>query len=208
MKTMILDCVDEEYANAAKYVDWPAIAKKLKEYPGLINTSRESGYTVLHHVAHAGLPVKVAQFLVELGAWRSVMNYKDEKPIDVAIRRRHKHLIEVLKPKLYYQIPPQDLLKIQLVFTEFIKKLCPDETKILQLGVLFETKLPQANIFLPKCGGTVKINFVSVNPPFDYVVNGFPCLRVYPNVNDKYNVYHIYTSGYEKAKIIPSPFTD
>lgn len=68
----------------------------------LINCTRVGGkawYTPLHHAAWNGAPNSVVHELLELGAWRSLKNSRGERPVDVARRRDHTHLVEVLTPE-------------------------------------------------------------------------------------------------------------
>jgi hypothetical protein len=74
----------------------------------------------LHQAAHGGAPPEVAEELILLGAWRTLQNVRGERPIDIAERRGHKHLLGVMEPRLKRHVPIGVLLKIQSRFHDVI----------------------------------------------------------------------------------------
>lgn len=58
--------------------------------------SRE--YAPLHQAAWHGAPVDVVEKLLELGAWRRLRTADGETALDIARRKGHGHLVEVLTP--------------------------------------------------------------------------------------------------------------
>lgn len=114
----------ENLAEAAKNYDWPRVLE-LAKYSDLVNTTRPSGkslYTPLHQAAHGGAPIEVAKQLIDYGAWRTIQNARGERPIDVAERRGHRHLINVLLPQYKHHVPIGVLLKIQSHFHNAINQ--------------------------------------------------------------------------------------
>ena len=103
-------------ADAAKYGDWPTVLESLSERQEWINSTRPSGrslYAPLHQAARVGAPVTVAEQMIALGAWRTHQNSRGERPVDVANRRRHRHLLEILAPEYKRRVPLGVLLKVQ-----------------------------------------------------------------------------------------------
>jgi hypothetical protein len=116
--------VRNELADAAKSYDWPNVLQILSKHKELVNTSRLGGkslFTPLHQVAHAGAPVEIAQQIIHMGAFRTLQNARGERPVDVAERKQHHHLRELLTPVLKHQVPIGILLKIQCYFHEVIR---------------------------------------------------------------------------------------
>src|SRR5262249_20184868 len=107
--------VRQRLADAAKAHDWPATLGLLED-TRLVNATRPGGsslYAPLHQAAHGGAPVEVVERLLALGAWRTLQNAKGERPVDVAERKGHTHLLPVLQPRLRWQVPHGILLKVQ-----------------------------------------------------------------------------------------------
>jgi hypothetical protein len=103
-------------ADAAKGYRWPRMFELLSEHPQLINYARPGSaslYAPLHQVAHAGALASVAQRLIGLGAWRTLQNFRGERPVDLAARMGHAHLIEALEPEFARYVPARELLAIQ-----------------------------------------------------------------------------------------------
>lgn len=108
-----------DLANAAKSYDWPRVMAALRAHPDLVNTTRPGGYSLfmpLHQAAHGGAPAGMAEELIRLGAWRTVQNARGERPVDVAERRGHRHLLETIAPVLKRRVPLGILLKMQAHF--------------------------------------------------------------------------------------------
>ena len=115
--------VRHELADAAKRYDWTRAMAILREHPTLVNTSRPGGgsrFAPLHQAAHGGAPLEVAEELILLGAWRTLRNALGQRPIDVADRRGHKHLLGVMEPRLKRHVPIGVLLGIQSHFHDVI----------------------------------------------------------------------------------------
>lgn len=106
-------------ADAAKCYDWPRVMEIVRSLPDLVNTARPGGgslYAPLHQAAHGGASAGVVEELVRAGAWRTLQNARGERPLDVAERCGHHHLLGVLEPVLQRRVPTGVLLKIQAHF--------------------------------------------------------------------------------------------
>jgi hypothetical protein len=116
--------VRQRLAAAAKSYDWPRVISVLSEHPELVNTTRPGGsslYTPLHQAGHGGAPAEIVHRLIGLGAWRTLQNVRGERPVDIAERRRHSHLLGILAPDLKRQVPLGILLKMQAHFHAVIR---------------------------------------------------------------------------------------
>ena len=111
-------------ADAAKRGDWPMVLELLSGRREWINSTRPGGsswYAPLHQAAWNGAPISVAEHLIRLGAWRTHRNARGERPADVARRRSHRQLLEILTPKYMRQVPPKVLGKLQAQFHAVIR---------------------------------------------------------------------------------------
>lgn len=111
-------------ADAAKSDDWPRVFELIAEHDGLVNDTRPGGsslYAPLHQAAHGGAPVEVARRLIDMLAWRTLQNVRGERPVDVADRRGHRHLLGVLAPEPKHHVPLGVLLKVQAHFHAVIR---------------------------------------------------------------------------------------
>jgi hypothetical protein len=111
-------------ADAAKNYDWPRVIAILSEHQELVNTTRPGGsplYAPLHQAAHGGARPEIVHRLIGLGAWRTLQNVRGERPIDVAERRGHLHLLGILTPDLKRRVPIGILLKVQAHFHAVIR---------------------------------------------------------------------------------------
>ncbi|WP_073480895.1 ankyrin repeat domain-containing protein [Streptoalloteichus hindustanus] len=91
----------DRLANAARNARWAEVLDLLAKTPNAVNRPRiggTSGYTVLHHAAWNGAPPDVVRRLLDLGAWRRLRSTRGQLPVDLAARRGHAHLIDLLRP--------------------------------------------------------------------------------------------------------------
>ncbi len=110
--------------DAAKSYDWPTVFELLSRHGEWVNASRPGGksqFAPLHQAAHAGAPVEIAQRLLQMGAFRTLQNAQGRAPVDVAEKKEHHHLRELLTPVFKHQVPVGVLLKIQSHFHEVIR---------------------------------------------------------------------------------------
>ena len=138
-------------ADAARSYDWPQVFDIISENKELVNVSRLGGlslYAPLHQAAHSGASVAVAQRLIDMGAWRTLQNSRGERPVDVADRQGHRHLLGVLAPKCKHNVPLGVLLKIQALFHDVIRgridrELRDHGLRLPELEPLLELDRPQ-----------------------------------------------------------------
>jgi hypothetical protein len=76
----------------------------------------------LHQVAWRGAEAGVAERLVRLGAWRTLRTSGGERAVDIATRRRHGDLVEVLGPVIRHEVPGRELDVIERRFHELIRE--------------------------------------------------------------------------------------
>ncbi len=117
--------IRNKFSDATKRYDWSAVIELLRCHPSLINAVRLGGsslYTALHQAAHGGASVEIARQLIGMGGWRTIQNFRGERPIDIAERKGHHFLIEILTPELKRSVPNGILLKIQSYFHDVIRE--------------------------------------------------------------------------------------
>ncbi len=93
--------VIHQLADAAKAYNWQKVFEILGKHPELINATRPGGksqYTPLHQAAHGNAAPEVIQKLLVMGASLTLRNVESERAIDIAERKGHQHLIQLLKP--------------------------------------------------------------------------------------------------------------
>lgn len=112
------------FADDAKHGRWDRIAATLKGHPGLINSTRldsDSRYTALHQAAYLGATPQTIEALVAAGAWRTLLNNRGERPVDVAVRQNNRHLSRFLEPVLRRSVPTGILHAIRDNFHNVIR---------------------------------------------------------------------------------------
>ena len=85
----------------------------------LINCTRAGGkawYAPLHHAAWNGAPRSVVQELLDLGAWRTLRTSRGERPMDIAVRRGHRRLVEILTPECPRPVSEWLIERIEIYF--------------------------------------------------------------------------------------------
>ena len=145
-------------ADAAKRYEWPRVFEILTGKPELVNTTRPGGsslYAPLHQAAHGGAPVEVVQRLIGMFAWRTLQNARGERPVDVAEREGHRHLLGVLAPEHKHKVPLGVLLKLQAQFHAVIRGRAEREVdkhrlRLPELEPLLE--LDEPNMWFPVPG--------------------------------------------------------
>jgi hypothetical protein len=148
----------QQLADYAKAYDWANVLTALARHVGLINSTRPGGrsrYTVLHQAAHGGAPAKVVEQLLALGAWRTLRNAAGERPVDIAGRRGHPDLAELLAPALQHDVPLSVLQPLQERFHAVIRARAAElvrehELRLPELEPLLE--LPAPRMWFPVPG--------------------------------------------------------
>ncbi|NHV28386.1 ankyrin repeat domain-containing protein [Burkholderia sp. D-99] len=110
-------------ADAARNRDWATMLDLVAKEPALVNATRLGGtslYAPLHQAAYGGAPKVVVAELLQLGAWRMLRDAQRERAVDIAARRGHRHLVDVLTPQPRRFVPDATLLAIQRHFHEMI----------------------------------------------------------------------------------------
>lgn len=137
-------------AAAAKGFNWPRVFHLLEKHPDWVNASRPDGaslFAPLHQAAYGDAPLDVVQRLIELGAWRTLQNARGERPVDVAERRQHLQLRDILEPRPRRRVPAGVLLKIQTHFHAVIRGRADDlireqAVRLPELEPLLELEAP------------------------------------------------------------------
>ena len=62
-------------------------------------------------------------------AFRTLQNARGERPVDVAERQGHRHLLDVLAPQYKHHVPIGVLLKVQVHFHQVIRGRVDDLVK-------------------------------------------------------------------------------
>ena len=138
-------------SDAAKRHDWAVVLDLLAKNPDWINATRLGGtslYTPLHQAAHGGAPADIVGRLIGLGAFRTLRNARGERPVDIAARQGHQHLMGALAPQLKHRVPLATLLKIQAHFHAVIRGSAENLIKehalrLPELEALLELDRPQ-----------------------------------------------------------------
>lgn len=124
-----LQGVRQQLADAAYHYDWPRLFTILSEHREFVNFARPkptgkapSFYAPLHQAANGGADVAVVQRLLGMGAWRTLQNARGERPVDVASKRGHQHLLSILEPVYKQKVPLGVLGKIQGLFHAVIRE--------------------------------------------------------------------------------------
>ncbi|WP_240535595.1 ankyrin repeat domain-containing protein [Bradyrhizobium sp. STM 3809] len=181
--------VRHSLADAAKTGDWAQVFDVLSAHSDLVNVTRLDGpslYAPLHQAAHGGAPVAIAQRLIDMGAWRTLQNARGERPVDVAERRGHRQLLDILAPRCKHSVPLGILLRIQGLFHDVIRgrivrefKLPEQELRLPELEPLLELDLPEMWFPVPGMYGGFRfridqtgVNATLISESWSRVVDG------------------------------------
>lgn len=104
--------------------DWTSFTSMVKDFvrihPNQWKPDDPSLDTLLHRVARGGGPVEVTNLLLKYGAWRNIRNAHGERPLDIARKLHHEHLVEMLEPKFMIDVPTNTLEALQAQFHDLI----------------------------------------------------------------------------------------
>jgi hypothetical protein len=147
----------QQLGECARRYNWKGVFEALEADSLLINSSRPgsaSRYAPLHQAAHGGAPVDVVMRLIALGAWCGLRNAAGERPLDVARRRNHTHLLRILEPPRHIDVAPEVLRRIQVYFHAVIRVRAQhlvDEhaLRLPELEVMLEMPDPHLFFALP-----------------------------------------------------------
>ncbi|MCT9934509.1 hypothetical protein N5079_30320 [Planotetraspora sp. A-T 1434] len=171
----------QRLADCAKQYDWPGVFEVLDAEPGLVNSARPDGkswYAPLHQAAHAGAAAEVVERLVELGAWRGLRNAAGKRPVDVAQRGNHKHLLGVLEPSRRIEVPAESLRRIQVYFHAVIRAqvqhlIDQHALRLPELEVLLEFDEPQMWFPVPDMHGRYEFRLEPDGPDTRLIIDAF-----------------------------------
>lgn len=110
-------------ADAAKQYNWKKTLEILDKRPDLVNVTRPDGralYTPFHQAAHGNAPVEAVQQMTKMGAWRTLRTDDDERAVDIAKRKGHQGLVQLLEPAYKTHISHATLQKIQNHFHQIV----------------------------------------------------------------------------------------
>lgn len=152
------------FADSCRDQDWGLVflfVEKYKPYSGLINATRPGGRTLntpLHYAALGGAAPDVIRRLIELGALRSLRNANGERPVDLARRNGHDHLIGELTPVMRHPVPAPVLSELEASFHDVIRERFVDfrveqPLRLPLLEPLLELKKPQMCFYVPEMWG-------------------------------------------------------
>ena len=93
----------DQLAAAAKAYAWEKAITILEAHPELINVTRPGGkslYTPLHQAANGNAPPAIIEQLLALGAQPKLRTAKNETALDIARRKSHHTIAQLLSQKL------------------------------------------------------------------------------------------------------------
>lgn len=115
----------DRLADAARAGQWAEVLDALREAPMLVNSARlggTSGFTPLHQAAYWGAPMPVVEELLRLGAFRTLRTSKGDRAVDVARRRGHAALLDILNPRVVSAIGADDIELLEAHFHALIRE--------------------------------------------------------------------------------------
>jgi hypothetical protein len=155
----------DQLADDARAGRWPDMLELLAERPWWVNSSRLGGRSAaapLHQVAWHGADPFIVERLLVLGAWRTLRTNMGLRAVDIAERRGHKHLMEILRPVPVHPVPEQVLSGLEqhlrlLIYGRAPGLILAHRLRPPELGPLTEQDLPQMRFLVPKMHGGFNI---------------------------------------------------
>jgi hypothetical protein len=145
----------ELLANSARDGDWDRVLGVLKDRPDWVNAARlggSSGYTALHQAAYHGASVAVVESLLAMRGWRLLRTSRGELPCEIASRRGHSRLSELLTPRIVAPVHSDALRAMQVYFHAAINARVADLVQKHQLRLpLIEPlqEYPMHGVWMP-----------------------------------------------------------
>ncbi len=179
--TRVTSPVRQRLADCAKRYDWPGVFAILDAEPALVNSVRPGGaswFAPLHQAAHAGAAVAVVERLVGFGGWRGLRTAAGERPVDLARRGKHTHLLDVLEPPRRADVPAETLRRIQVYFHAVIRARVQHlvdghALRLPELEVLLELAEPRMVFPVPDLHGRFEFRLEPAGPDSRLVVDAF-----------------------------------
>ena len=134
-----------DLALAAQAYDWWAVFDLIRQHPHFVNSSRPdepSWFAPLHRAADSGVVPEIANRLIAAGAWRALRTSAGERPVDVARRRGHDHLLAALEPRRRLDVPADVLETLEKQFHELIRQ------RMREFEVTHELRLPDLEVMV------------------------------------------------------------
>ena len=200
-------------AVAAKREEWtrflaPFEDKTHRDYPQMPNICVPDSRMLsspLHLAAQCGAPAEVVQKLIALGAWRTLQNGHGERPVDVAARAGHRHLLWILEPEYRIRLPWGVLRKIEIelhaAMRDYIERnFKPDPIERHAL------RLPQVEPVLETANTALCMQMPWIPGAFNFSLEDEtenPKLVLYANCRVSSGMdakYEITVTGYERVK--------
>lgn len=150
-----------DLAVAAQAYDWWTVFDLIRQHPHFVNSSRPddaSWFSPLHQAADGGVVTEIANRLIAAGAWRGLRSSSGERPVDVARRRGHDHLLTALEPPRRTDVAGPVLEALQKQFHELIRQRMHEfevthELRLPELEVLLELERPELWFPVPGMNG-------------------------------------------------------
>ncbi|MDP1978955.1 hypothetical protein [Undibacterium sp.] len=123
----------QSFAQAVQAADWSKVLDLLSkgENPNDWQLSGASRNTAMHSAAEAAAPREVIQAMLDMGAWRNIVNAGGERPLDIARLYGHSHLFDLLEPVLLLPYSSAEMQAIQTHLHQIMSK--PSFIEIYQL---------------------------------------------------------------------------
>jgi hypothetical protein len=161
-----------DLAVAAQAYDWWTVFDLIRQHPHFVNSARPddaSWSAPLHQAADGGVIPEIANRLIAAGAWRGVRNSAGERPVDIARRRGHDHLLAALEPPVRTEVAAELLAALQKQFHELIRQRMHEfevthELRLPELEVLLELERPELWFPVPGMNGGFHFRLDSSGP--------------------------------------------
>ncbi len=198
--------------SSAEAGDWPELFELLAQRDernagytiNAVRPNDSTWYTFLHYAALANAPGEVAEKLLSKGHFRSIRCAAGERPVDLAKRLGHAHLLPLLEPTRKHDIPEEKLAPIQDQFHQLISEELSSfdrqHLRLPPLEVLLERDDLTMTFFLPsKFGGFVfRLQQVARPEGFDSTRNDWVLLaKNFDRMGDTEYFYVVTRYGYQ-----------
>ncbi|MDH6122078.1 hypothetical protein [Kitasatospora sp. GAS204B] len=158
----------DRFADAVDQGDWPTVLEALAKDGSLANARRLGGasdWTALHQTAWHPAPPEVVEELVRAGAWRTLRSADGERPLDIATRLGHDHLLPLLRPVPVHPVPEAVLQAMEprlhtLILARAQQLAGHQDVLPPQVAVLTELAVPKLWLPVPGMHGSFNIELL------------------------------------------------